>query len=189
MKSDMFKNLNFVRWGNLYQKKGKAISTNPFHEAPCNFGIYAFPQFYTESFLVNWKYCDDEILLPKIKKIFKEKYNIDEIDFDNQEHYDLYWKIEDSIVKKEKKKDYKVIKYRGYVWHHFLNESKSTIRKGSWVCDTYNDYIKCLKKHIHECYKTVNEYSKEIYKDNILNCVRKTYAKDEFEVYLCDKIK
>lgn len=47
-------------YGSLSQKKGKAISDSDYHKAPCNFGLYAFPIFFDEPFLVDWKYCDED---------------------------------------------------------------------------------------------------------------------------------
>ena len=192
------KNIQFIRWGSLSQKKGRAISAGEFHEAPADFGLYAFPQFLSEDFLVNWKYSDknDQIRLSYINKEFDKNYkNIDHFYDDESIELTLDKKFEytDSIpsfLKRIKNKDFKVIPYKGRIWHHFVNESKSPIRKGSWVLDDYDNYVIILNriltllannwnnnKYDHLCYIN-NKYS-----------VLKHYSKDDFEVYLIDKIK
>lgn len=189
--------INFVRWGTLSQRKGKAITNDGFHSAPTKFGLYAFPKFFDESFLVNWKYSDDKankkLIDEKLKKMHKNVDEFWETLSDSDENLNLYEKLEHSIVKEKKRKDFKIIKYRGYVWHHFIEQSKSIKIKGSWVLDSYDDYIKCLKQYIHEtakCFFNPKDYMTNLgVKDNIINGVRRFFSKDMFEVYLPDKIK
>lgn len=192
------KNIKFIRWGTLSQKKGKVISTDNFHKAPADFGLYAFPQFLSESFLVDWKYSDknDQIRLSYINKEFDKNYkNINDFYDDESIGLTLDKKLEytDSIpsfLKKIKNKDYKIFSYKGRIWHHFINESKSPIRKGSWALDNYDDYIKILNKVLLNIAKDWNNRNnKNIGQFNSKYVVLRYYAKDEFEVYLIDKIK
>lgn len=192
-----FKNLKFVRWGTLSQKKGKVISDSDYHKAPCNFGLYAFPIFFDEPFLVDWKYCEDNADAPLIKEaLIKKGINPEEflklLNSNDDNAFNLFEQITHKIYKEKKRKDYKVINYKGYVWHHFINESKSSIRNEFWALDSYKDYIICLKKHIHNSAKLFFDKKQFItieVKDNIVNGVKRFYAKDEYEVYLVDKIK
>lgn len=192
------KNIKFIRWGTLSQKKGKSISAGDFHKAPSDFGLYAFPQFLSEDFLVNWKYSDkiDKIQLTNINKYFEKNYKeINDFYYDNNVNLTIDEKIKyiDSIpysLKKIKNKDYKVISYKGRIWHHFVNESKSPIRKGSWVLDDYDNYVIILNKVLTSLAKDWgrNKYDPLCQVNNKYSAL-KHYSKDDFEVYLIDKIK
>lgn len=195
------KNINFVRYGHLSQKKGKGINGSGFHKAPANIGLYAFPEFFVEYFLVNWKY-DNKVakyhydILNIFNKKYKTSYDSPNDFFNNCSSDDLTeWdKIESTFYKKIRNKEFKIIKYRGKVWHHFVNESKSPIRNNCWALDTYEDYVKCLYKYIHTTSKSIFDkkcciHSDVPIKQNIINIVKSTFSKDMFEVYLPEKIK
>ena len=193
-----FKNLRFVRWGTLSQKKGKAISNEDFHKAPSDVGLYAFPKLFDEPFLVDWKYCEDNADAPLIKEaLIKKGINPEEflklLNNNDDNAFNFFEQISHRITKEKKRKDYKVFKYHGNVWHHFVSQSKSPIRNKFWVLDSYDDYIICLKKYIHtvakDFFNKKHGYDTILVKDNVINGVRKFFAKDEFEVYLVDKIK
>lgn len=197
------KNINFVRWGILSQREGKEISSEHFHKAPAKIGLYAFPEFMTEDFLVGWKYTEraDKDVVKIINKKYNKNYkNINDFWQDEEflnYHCDIYDELYHPIYKKHKRNDFKVIKYRGKVWHHFVEESKSPIRNTYWALDTYENYINCLYKHIHEIgkdlfkekYGTYKFSTNNIINGNLINVVRKIYCKDEYEVYLPEKIK
>lgn len=191
------KNIKFIRWGSLSQKKGRAISAGEFHKAPADFGLYAFPQFLSEDFLVNWKYSDkiDKIQLININNHFEKNYKeIDEFYYDNSINLSIDEKIKfinsTYSLKNIKNKDFKVISYKGRIWHHFINESKSPIRKGSWVLDNYDDYTKILNKILTLTAKNWKcDKNNSLCQINNKYAILKYYSKDEFEVYLIDKIK
>lgn len=172
------KNMLFVRWGDMNQKATNRtnIQTDDFHKPPCKFGIYAFPEIAIESYLVNWKYCkqiDEKIA----KSINKEEYN-----------YDNYYKI----LKLKKFRELKRIKYKGNVWHHFLDLSKSSVRTKYWALDTFEDYLKYLNKAIQKdffyTYNICDEYGRKTIHNHI-SYFHKYTSKDDYEVYLPEKIK
>lgn len=115
--------------GSLSKKKGRTISVGEFHKAPADFGLYAFPQFLSEDFLVNWKYSDkiDKIQLININNHFEKNYKeINEFYYDNSINLLIDEKIKfiNSIpysLKNIKNKDFKVISYKGRILLMNLN--------------------------------------------------------------------
>lgn len=184
----MSKKIKFVRFGDLNQKKidkGKKKSKNiTYHTPPQDFGIYAFPEHLIEPFLVTWKYDEDEKGSP-YRHVVKRK--IKNLNIEDDKDYDKYVSITSSTMWME----YKVINYTGNVWHHLMDFSKSSIRTEFWVLDTYEEYCKILNKALHKYKKAQMRY--DWYKGSFdmipKTFVKKYISKDEYEVYLTDKIK
>lgn len=181
------KKVRFVRFGDLNQKKtNKSKKEITYHYPPCKFGIYAFPEFLIEDFLVMWKYTIDKGK-PYCSNMYKIK---NQMESDGDYDFNIW----DEMSRHEVKcmwRDRKILEYEGCVWHHFTNLSKSKVRTDYWAKDTYRDYCIILKKALHNYKK--ERYNKGFINTNIeitpLAYVRKVYVKDEFEVYLSDKIK